>query len=500
MELKPNTVQMKLAYEMFQGIQEDNFEYIYRGFFTQSITENILSLAEINLNDEDDAVKIKKRIYFIMVECLQNITRHQDPALRNSGESGIFVIQKKKHRYLITTGNLISVNKIPTLKQQLNMINSLDKDELKDYYKEMLLNGSLSDKGGAGLGLIEMARKSGNKLSFDFKTFDDVFSYFYLTTEIPVAQNFVPEENLNYSIRNIIEYHETLNKEDILLNFKGAFNQDNLLGLLNIIEQHMKESVFSIKAFNIMVEMLQNIVKHADNINNNLNGRFGIFLLSENENQYLLTAGNYIHNSKIPALRNKLIFVNSLSHEELDSFYDDTLLNLEIDDNLRSGLGIIDMRLKSEEKYNFDFKPVNENYSFYTLQTGVKKNRRQLLPLFIEATKDSPEIILNPINNIFTIKGRSIAEDALTFYQPILDWIELYSEAPAIKTNFSFQIDYFNTSSAKQIVKIMLLLEKTALKSEVVISWHYKKVDVDMLSAGLRYQKLINVKFNLIEI
>ncbi|HCC30807.1 MAG TPA: hypothetical protein DEQ03_12275, partial [Marinilabiliales bacterium] len=152
------------AFRLFQGMQKDNLSYIYRGIFSQSITDGILSLTESNLDKQGEDSKIKKRVFTIMVEGLQNITRHQetdDDAYVN--ETGIFIIQDVKSRYYITTGNPILKKNIPNLENQLNKINSLDAEELKLYYKKVLNDNIISDKGGAGLGLIEMARKSGNK-------------------------------------------------------------------------------------------------------------------------------------------------------------------------------------------------------------------------------------------------------------------------------------------------------------------------------------------------
>ena len=99
-----------------------------------------------------------------MVEGLQNITRHQEVKAEVDENSGIFFIQQRDGKYYITTGNVIENDKVEELRGKLEVVNSLDKVELKKYYKDVLTKGKLSVKGGAGLGLIEMSRKSGNKL------------------------------------------------------------------------------------------------------------------------------------------------------------------------------------------------------------------------------------------------------------------------------------------------------------------------------------------------
>ncbi|MBK8805539.1 MAG: hypothetical protein IPO21_02355 [Bacteroidales bacterium] len=359
------------GFRLFQGMQKDNLGYIYRGLFTQSITDSIISLTETNFDAINESSKVKRRVFAIMVECLQNITRHQtDFKEENVSEddiNGIFIIQNKDNGYYITTGNVVNSSTIPKLTEQLNTINSLEKDDLKNYYMQMLERGDVSPKGGAGLGLIDMARKSGNKLSFDFKTINNNLSYFYLHTSISKD----PEDQaIHVDLENIKELHELINSKDILLIFNGILNQDSLINLLSIIEGQMIGTIdLKKKVFNVMVEMLQNIVKHATKKeNDDTKGNPGIFFMSEKDGAYSLNTGNYISNRIADELSEKIDHVNSLEGDELDLFYSKRLLNFEIDNSKEAGLGIIDLRLKSGNKLEYNIYKVDENLSFFTLQ------------------------------------------------------------------------------------------------------------------------------------
>ena len=119
--------------------------------------------------------------------------------------------------------------------------------------------------------------------------------------------------------------------------------------------------------------------------------------------------------------------------------------------------------------------------------------------LYIEATEDTPKINLNGDTGIFLIADRSLPENAFEFYQPIIRWLNDYAENPQEETIVNFKLDYFTTSSAKQIIKIFLCLEETNNSSKVEVNWYYKKEDVDMYAIGLKYSKLVNIKLNLIE-
>ncbi|MBI5220166.1 MAG: hypothetical protein HY958_14655 [Bacteroidia bacterium] len=368
-----SNVNLNFAYELFEGMQKDNLGYIYRGHFDQNITDNILLLTEANLEKEEQSSKVRKRIYSIMVEGLQNITRHQEDSEEASQEYyGIFVIQKKEEKYYITTGNVIEKVNIDNLKTLLEKINSLDKDALKDYYKEVLEEGSISNKGGAGLGLIDMARKSGNKLLFEFDPIDDKYSYFYLHTVPALAEGSEASEGSDESLKNIMNIHKLLNVGSVRLIFNGLFNQESLLNLLGTIKGQItgSESVKN-KVFYLIVEMLQNIIKHGTNIVPDSSGNPGLFLIGEKMGHYVITTGNYIMNNKIDKLQAKIDNINSLEAEDLDKHYIKSLFNFEIDDSKESGLGIIDLRIKSGNKLRCSFHQVNKSVSFYTLQTYI---------------------------------------------------------------------------------------------------------------------------------
>lgn len=120
--------------------------------------------------------------------------------------------------------------------------------------------------------------------------------------------------------------------------------------------------------------------------------------------------------------------------------------------------------------------------------------------LNIEATSDTPKVLLDANSGTFEIAQRCFPEDATGFYSSIIEWIKDYAKTPNHSTHFNFKLEYFNTASSKQLFKILLLLAELSKKNEVIISWHYSKEDNDMLSSGERYSKLLQLKFNMVEI
>lgn len=119
--------------------------------------------------------------------------------------------------------------------------------------------------------------------------------------------------------------------------------------------------------------------------------------------------------------------------------------------------------------------------------------------LLIQATADTPKVHLDKSSNTFEISGLSLPEDAIEFYKPIMGWLEDYSADPNAETHFNLKLEYFNTASSKQIIQLLLFLEKLNAKSGVKIFWHYKDIDEDMHDLGEEYSEIIKVDFELVE-
>lgn len=121
----------------------------------------------------------------------------------------------------------------------------------------------------------------------------------------------------------------------------------------------------------------------------------------------------------------------------------------------------------------------------------------------IEGTPKTPTVHFDAEKGLVEIKGRSIPENSIEFYQPLVDWLEKYMEVATNveQTAVNIQLEYFNTSSSKCILDVFKKLEAIHKKSNnVVINWYYEEDDEDMLEAGEDYQSIINIPFKMIEV
>ena len=116
--------------------------------------------------------------------------------------------------------------------------------------------------------------------------------------------------------------------------------------------------------------------------------------------------------------------------------------------------------------------------------------------LLIEQTEDSPRVVLDPVDKFFEISGKSLPEDVLEFYQPVLDWLNAYRKEPDAETKFNARLIYFNTASSKLIMDIFLIFEEMVEEShKVLIKWHSHQKDEDMQEAGIEFEEMIAVPF-----
>ncbi|MFL5754186.1 MAG: SiaB family protein kinase [Bacteroidia bacterium] len=181
-------------FDFYDKMERNNILLSFKGDITSELLTSILQIMESKMDNMQEEPKIKKKVYNVLVECLQNLYHHMDEASSDTGiggeknRSAIFMIGKVDGKYNIITGNYILNENVSGLKKRLDDVNSLTKEELKDYYKQILNNGEMSLKGGGGLGMIDIARKTGEKLGYSFMPIDEKLSFFSLNIKISQTQ------------------------------------------------------------------------------------------------------------------------------------------------------------------------------------------------------------------------------------------------------------------------------------------------------------------------
>ena len=175
-------------YTLFKQLENEQSMLSFKGVVTKELLATVLEIVEVKLRESEDSASKRKKVYNVLVECLQNLYHHNEKKFVDTDslslQSAIFLVSKDKDAYEVKTGNYVKKEEVSAIENKIKEINLLNKDELRAMYREVLKNGQLSQKGTAGLGLIDIARKSGNKLKYQFINVDKEYSFFCLNVII----------------------------------------------------------------------------------------------------------------------------------------------------------------------------------------------------------------------------------------------------------------------------------------------------------------------------
>ena len=169
-------------------MEQNKVLLLFKGSLNADLVSSILQLTESKLNVLQERSKVKKKIFNILVECLQNVYLHLDKMKNvnviSGDDSAIVIIGRTDEDYHIITGNYVEHENCKKLKDNLDHLKTLDNDQLKVKYNEVLNNKQYSEVGGAGLGLIDMLRKSDRRVEYNVRPFDEEFSFFSVVVKI----------------------------------------------------------------------------------------------------------------------------------------------------------------------------------------------------------------------------------------------------------------------------------------------------------------------------
>ncbi len=163
----------------------NNVYLIWSGYITPDVGKEVLSFTETKLAEEETGSNIRKRVFSILVEILENVSKYAtDREAEKKFGMPVVMIGLEGKVYSVTTGNLILNNNVGDLKEKLETINKYDKLGLKEFFRKSLSRQTISSDSTGNMGLIYMARKSGGKLIFKFETVNETYSYFTLTVRV----------------------------------------------------------------------------------------------------------------------------------------------------------------------------------------------------------------------------------------------------------------------------------------------------------------------------
>lgn len=191
-------------FDLYDDLEKDRIMLSFTGALSSDLIAAILNLVERKLDHCEHAPAVRKRVFNVVMECLHNLFHHNKHRAaagsspgHGEGGQGVVVIAHDGRGYSVFTGNAMAQSEVEALKQRLDLLNGCGPDELRELYKNTLNNGTFSPSGGGGLGLIDMARRSGRKLEYGFVPLDNNNTFFSLNVNI--APNNHPSHHERHS-------------------------------------------------------------------------------------------------------------------------------------------------------------------------------------------------------------------------------------------------------------------------------------------------------------
>ncbi len=363
-----NSDDVKIFVEL---LHDDEYCLLYNGHFIDAVTSKIINITKVSLIQRGDLIRTQNRFAYLIAECFQNIIRHGGHKERTIDEDplpGFFMAKIKNGFYDLVAGNLINDTDIPPLKTQFDTVNALNQDELKALYNKTLAEGELSEKGGAGLGLIDMARKTAQKIEYKFLNTTELKSMFYqrvvMTTDANISERIGSDNNIQFGI----ELHNTMIDRNVLVLQKSDFSRDTFLPMLKIVEENVISNVKNATLIKIIYRVLIELIQNVNHRDLKLkNKKEGVFLISKDESAYSICSGYYVDNTKIDWLKHFIDRVGVMTNDELAKTY---LKRLNIED-VEEENESLDIRKVISERFSFSFYEVDKESSFFSICANI---------------------------------------------------------------------------------------------------------------------------------
>ena len=366
---------MDLIQKIRNKMMKERLMFVYRGVVTKDNSVPLLMLLEKEMESSEFGFVGRKRLFMLVLESLQNVSRHSNDSQHAS--MSLVIYSKVNGGYTVTTGNVISSSNIVDLRKRLEEINNLNTGEIRSVYRQMLSNSEFSNKGGAGLGLIEMAKKTGNRLDYDFVRLDNENSYFILSKTVDsegVGMHFGKKEK-PFTGKAVSRLEKMMSENNIYLVWSGHITPEVGKEVLSFTEAQMNQNEIESnqrkKVFSILVEMLENVAKYSPGIEPEEKYGMPVALIRLRNKTYMLTTGNLIPNDQVAHLKEKLNSINKYDRAGLKELFRKSLSDQTSCGDRTGNMGLIDMARKSGSKLIFEFMKINSQYSYYTLTVKV---------------------------------------------------------------------------------------------------------------------------------
>ena len=355
----------RFLYSVFHAHSREKLLFAYRGAMDEAIMEAILGISEHTLEEHTALASANRKVSFLLVECFQNILRHgaMTPQPRPQSDQAMFSFRSFDDVFYINSSNTIHEVDRGRLIEIVDLVNGLDKEGLTALYRSRLSNNAIGERGGAGLGLIELSRKSGRPIRYRFDSNSDGQTLFH--NQVTFGKGDAPELDIDTDASDVFAQMAQAN---LLLVYKGDMSQRSILPLLSMTEVNtglLDQTRTMRKVGHVLIEMLQNIARHSDATNGQ---REGVMAVGVRDGAYTLCVGNFVSAQQMEYLQQQINELNTAGEVELKAMYRAKFqASLNRDDRYSSGLGLVQIARDAGGRLQATFTPEPDGRIFFTL-------------------------------------------------------------------------------------------------------------------------------------
>ncbi len=227
------------VHSLYDVLADDRFDLLYSGAFHDENTASLIALGEDAANSGGHERAHRQRLSFVMVEAYQNIVRHRaklSGAMDRSAGRCLFMLRCKPAGDEVVAIDPIAENETGTLNEVLSRIGGSDLKQLKELFLDRLRDGTRTIRGGAGLGLIEMARRSGNGMRHNLLPLDHDHRLFVLQVMVGAhADQAMP-------LDEVVRLHSLVAANDLLFMCRCARSAAAQEAILDMIDKDMDQT------------------------------------------------------------------------------------------------------------------------------------------------------------------------------------------------------------------------------------------------------------------
>jgi hypothetical protein len=169
-------------YDINLFMSDQDILLAYRDVITEETVQKLLDISEMKMTMNGEEKRLRKRVFNVLVECLQNVVNHSYQGEQDN--ASILLISRTPGAIIVHTGNMVDNTDISRFENRVAKVNELRASTVREAYNEQLSEAEFSAKGGAGLGLLDMYRRSGNPIDYAIRKIDAGKSFLSISVSI----------------------------------------------------------------------------------------------------------------------------------------------------------------------------------------------------------------------------------------------------------------------------------------------------------------------------